>query len=97
MMLVMPGPMMATIAMASRMLGNANMTSQTRMMNESMRPPKKPAMRPRTTPPAVPRMDAVSAVPSESCVPAMMREKTSRPNSSVPQMCAALGAARIAL
>lgn len=96
MMFWMPGPMMATIAMASRMPGNANMTSQQRMMNESTTPPKKPAIRPKMTPMAVPRMDAESAVPKDSCVPARMRLKTSRPNSSVPQTCLAVGPERTA-
>lgn len=59
--LSMPGPMTATMAMASRMLGKASIRSIRRMIRLSVQPPRYPAHRPSRMP--APRAAAMAKRP----------------------------------
>jgi hypothetical protein len=63
--LVRPGPSTATIAIASRMPGNANRMSAIRIEMLSKRPPLKAQATPQNEPIAAPRVTALKPMPSE--------------------------------
>ena len=84
-------PMRATMAMASSRGGKLRNTSVIRMITLSTQPPKLPAMAPRGTPMSRDRPTAASAAVRDTRAPYSTRLNRSRPSSSVPIQCAALG------
>src|SRR5438552_1101819 len=70
--------------MASNKLGNASMTSITRMMIVSVSPRKNPAARPRTMPKLSEMATEITPIKSDRRVPWISRESMSRPTGSVP-------------
>src|SRR5437762_2999079 len=94
---VIPGPRIATTASASSSTGNANMTSTTRMNTVSTQPPRYPATTPTVTPTTTANATLTTATRIDACVATRTRDNTSRPSSSVPNQwsppggCNALG------
>src|SRR5713226_9525108 len=88
---VEPWPRTATTTNASRTLGNAIITSTTRMISRSAQPPAAPLTRPRTSPPASAITTAPRPVTRERRAPVITRLSTSRPYWSVPKGWAVLG------
>src|SRR5690554_679685 len=84
MALTMLGPVAAMMASARRMEGRAKSRSITRMIRVSSQPPTYPAIDPSASPASSERPVATSPTSSETRAPAMMRDSTSRPNSSAP-------------
>src|SRR6267143_5129337 len=80
-------------AMASRMAGKAMSPSMTRITTMSRRR-ENPAIRPTMMPPTEVSNMVVTPTSSEMRLPWRTRLQTSRPNSSVPRKCWALGACR---
>src|SRR5208282_5190609 len=95
--LVRLGPRNAASAMARIRNGQASMASVMREISASAQPPAYPANKPMGTPNASEIDTDTTPARSEARVPQTTRESTSRPISSVPNQCAALGALRIAL
>src|SRR5690625_4697905 len=94
--LPMPRPRIAMMVMARSTAGKANSRSMRRMITSSVQPPKKPARAPSRTPAKVEMLTAMSATRTDTAAPWRMREKMSRPNSSVPSRCAADGGLSLA-
>src|SRR5215471_7607413 len=86
-----PGPSMATITNANRIVGKTSKISTTDMRNLSTAPPKKPALRPITIPIVAPMPTATTPTVSEIRDPQMMRLRMSRPKASVPNQCKSPG------
>ena len=91
------GPKNAASAIARIRNGQASMASVIREISASTQPPTYPASKPIGTPNASEIDTDTIPARSDARVPHMTRESTSRPISSVPNQCAALGALRIAL
>jgi hypothetical protein len=87
------GPSTATTAIASRSPGNASSVSITRLITSSTRPPKYPATEPSVVPTTADTSTTVSPTANEIRAPATMRDRMSRPSSSRPKRCVALGPA----
>ena len=87
------GPSAAATAMARMIPGNANTRSAIRMMTESTKPAKKPAMAPRVEPIIIATATRSAAKGSERRAPYRTRLNTSRPSSSVPNKYTCDGAA----
>ena len=79
------------MAMASSRGGKLRNTSVRRMMTLSTQPPMLPATAPRGTPISRLRPTAPRAERSDTRAPKTTRLKMSRPSSSVPIQCSALG------
>ena len=84
-------PSTAISTIARRMAGNENSNSMKRMRTMSTGPPKYPAAMPITPPPINPTDTATAATFTEMRAAWITRDRTSRPNSSVPNQCARLG------
>src|SRR5271165_336504 len=95
--LVRLGPRNAASAMARIRNGQASMASVMREISASTHPPAYPASKPIGMPSTSEIDTDITPARSEARVPQITRESTSRPISSVPNQCAALGALRIAL
>src|ERR1700674_4599679 len=83
---------MAEIAMASRMLGKASITSMSPISTVSRVLPQKPATTPMTVPMNRPIPTETNPIKTDSCAPNSSRVKMSRPSLSVPARCAKDGA-----
>ena len=94
--LVRLGPRKAARAIARIRNGQARKASITREIAASIQPPRKPAARPIGTPSSSEIETETTPASIEACVPQTTRENTSRPISSVPNQCSALGGLRIA-
>ena len=94
MTLSMPGPMTATMAMASRIDGKASIMSTRRMTRVSVRPPRYPAARPRAVPRVREMPMQMPPMRKEMREPWITRLRMSRPNSSVPMGCSHDGGRR---
>ncbi len=66
------------------MAGKESITSHTRMMKASTLPPMYPDSSPRLTPRMTDSATEASPIRSDTCMPNMIAENTSRPWSSVP-------------
>src|SRR4051794_9668431 len=88
---VVPGPRIATTASASSNTGNANITSITRMNTVSTQPPRYPATTPTVTPTTTANATLTTATRIDAWMATKTREATSRPSSSVPNQCPPLG------
>ncbi len=94
---VTPGPRMATTASASSSTGNANITSTMRISTVSSQPPRYPATTPTVTPTTTANATLTTAIRMDACMATSTRDSTSRPSSSVPSQwlplggCSALG------
>jgi hypothetical protein len=86
-----PGPSAAVTAMASRIGGNESVTSTSRMMMLSTRPPTKPAIAPSVPPMTTAQKITSAAIGKEWRTPYSVRVSTSRPSASVPSQCEAFG------
>src|SRR5882724_12325286 len=84
MMLRTLGPSTPMTVMASRMNGNANCMSASRMTRWSARPPRMPAVRPRLVPTLPASSTADTPISAEVRAPWMTRLRMSRPSWSVP-------------
>ena len=93
MALIAPGPSVATSMIASRMAGKANMKSDSRIRISSVQPRRADAHRPRATPNTMPMLTATTPTVIEFCAPAMMIDRVSRPNWSVPSQWSKEGGA----
>src|SRR5271154_7318816 len=91
------GPKNAASAIARIRNGQASMASVMREISASTQPPTYPASKPIGMPHASEIDTDTIPARSDALVPHTTRESTSRPISSVPNQCAALGALRIAL
>src|SRR5262245_35999932 len=88
------GPRTAMFAIPSRPPGNAISPSSTRMIMVSVSPPRYPAMRPSGTPRAAAVPIEITPTRTETDAPWTIRLRMSRPRSSVPRRCRALGPVR---
>ena len=91
MALTMPGPNTAVIMMADRMAGKASVKSLSRMMVSSIQPRRAAASRPSAVPTTSPIPTATTPTRMELRAPTSSSDATSRPYTSVPSQCAALG------
>ncbi len=89
-----PGPSSVTTSSASRIGGKHSTTSAVRTAKNSARPRNQPASSPSTVPTKQATAADAKATVSEVRAPQMMRESTSRPNSSRPSMLPGSQAAR---
>ena len=87
-------PRMVTSTAASAMPGTDMITSRTRMMTSDTHLRVTAARAPTTEPVTSAKSVAPKPMTSEILPPYRMRERMSRPLSSVPRMCAASGAWR---
>ena len=72
------------ISNATRMAGNDNITSHSRISAPSTQPPRKPASRPSTTPMMAEKSTEASPTASDMRAPYIRADRMSRPWSSVP-------------
>ena len=86
-------PNTATSPMPSRMLGKAKIVSNRRPIAPSSAPPAYPAARPSGTATTRATSADTNETVSEIRAPNRIRDRTSRPRSSVPNGCATDGAA----
>src|SRR5215813_10805234 len=89
--LARPVPRAAMMARARKMPGKAIMMSTSRMITMSGQRPTYPAHTPNAVPTRRARPTAAIWIWSEIRAPYRTRESTSRPSSSVPSQCSALG------
>ena len=82
---------------ASKMLGNANTTSFTRISTSSSKPPKYPVNAPSKMPQKVPIATVATAISNVVLLPVITRLKISLPKLSQPNGCARLGPANLAV
>jgi hypothetical protein len=97
MALTSAGPRNAARAMANIRNGQASIASVRRLITASVRPPTKPATMPTGTPSSTATATLITPAIRLARAPNTTRANTSRPFSSVPNQCAALGALRIVL
>ena len=71
--------------------GNASRMTISRSSSRSTRPPQNALLTPSRAPIVQPKNDAVKPTKRAMRAPNMIRLSTSRPNSSVPNQCSALG------
>ena len=93
----MPGPRAAAKASAMTRRGKARKMSVTRISTVSIMPPKYPATVPMTRPTGSTMIDTRKMMVSVMRLPWTMREKMSRPSSSVPNQCSWEGGSRRAV
>ena len=86
-----PGPIAADSASAITRAGIASRMSTMRPITASVVPPRYPATLPMAMPSDEPISTIPSPTPSDARAPWINRERMSRPTSSVPAQCAALG------
>ncbi len=86
-----PGPSTAAKAIASNMPGKAKNTSVICINSLSTQPPKYPAINPMATPKVKVMLVTIKATVMETCAPARMRLRISRPRSSLPSHATVLG------
>ncbi len=92
--LPMPGPKNAANAIASKIPGNErNALIRMMLTKRSSHPPKYPASAPMASPISPAPKTTLTLTSMETRAPYTTRAKTSRPSSSVPIQCAALGEA----
>ena len=80
-----PVPIAIEIAMARMRSGNACITSMSRWLTRSKRPPRYPHATPHSEPVVVPSSTDANATKSDVRAPWMTRESVSRPTWSVPK------------
>ncbi len=90
-------PKTASKPRAINMPGNASSASLIIIRNRSNQPRKKPLIAPIRTPPKVAMKTVKTLIETLADAPFIRRLNWSRPNSSVPSQCAALGGARRAV
>src|SRR5262245_16284596 len=89
-----PAPSTAPRARASTSGGNESTASISRISDASARPPAQPAASPSSPPATTAIATEPSPAMSDTRVPQITRDSTSRPTLSVPSRCARLGFAR---
>ena len=82
-----PGPSMPANTTATSSSGKPHVRSVTAVMTVSNLPPKYPAIDPMTKPSTRVKVVVITATSREIPVPATVRQRMSRPYSSVPSMC----------
>ena len=90
-------PRLAMRMTASRIAGKQNTMSMKRISTASTLPPNQAASRPTSVPPDAPISTATRPTTMEVRDAWITRERMSRPSSSVPRRCAALGPSSITI